>query len=113
MCTLECLKLVLEKEGLPSKAFSLDHISDNLIKEVKETFNLTSWGRQGSALFRLLLALAGIPVMCKSVISKPGTPCAQQVTMANLKRAGLVHLCPHTQSQPCGTLGYVLEHHPE
>jgi hypothetical protein len=99
---LECLESVLEDEGSPSESLDLNNISANLIEMVKLTFNVESWGKHGSGLYGLLLALAGIPVTRESVIGveKPATPQQQlrPITVAELERVGLVHLRPPPRS---------------
>jgi hypothetical protein len=99
---LECLEIVLEREGSPSRSLHLGRILTKLIDKVKWTFNAESWGKHGSGQFGLLLALAGIPVTRESVIGveKPATPEQQPrpITVAELEKAGLVHLRPPPQS---------------
>lgn len=101
---LECLERVLKTQGSPSKPLRLNQITTELTKEVRNTFNIESWGRKGSGQFGLLLALAGIPVTRESVVAfeEPSTP--QQpprpITVAELEKIGVVHLRPPPPSDP-------------
>jgi hypothetical protein len=98
---VECLERVLRIEGSPPESLDLNDISVKLIEQVRLTFNIESWGRHGSGRFGLLLALAGIPVTRDSVVDfEPATPQQQPrpITVAELERAGLVHLRPPPQS---------------
>jgi hypothetical protein len=95
---IECLESVLKDEGPPSGSIRLNGISDKLTTAIAKMFNIDSWGRQGYGRFGLLLALAGIPVTRESVVGfEPGTPQQQRpqpITVADLERAGIVHLRP-------------------
>ncbi len=89
---LECLEQVLKSNDPLPESISLHDIFTKLTYLVFEKFNIASWGRQGSGRFGLLLALAGIPVDRDLVISPPDS--SESVTVADLERAGLVHLRP-------------------
>ncbi len=101
-CALECLERVLR--GSPSQSLCLDDISAKLIAQVQRTFKVEDWARQAYGQLGILLALAGIPVWRDSVVNfeEPDSQHQQKpqpVTVADLERAGIVHL----HSLPRGT----------